>query len=41
MSTKQQAIKELKQIPGVGVSIAADLWDIGITSIKDLRKIRP
>lgn len=34
--TKQQAIKDLKQIPGVGVSIANDLWNIGIRSVSDL-----
>jgi len=34
---KQQAIKDLRQIPGVGISIASDLWDIGITSVADLK----
>jgi Pathogenicity locus len=34
---KNQAIRELKQIPGVGVSIASDLWNIGIPSINDLK----
>lgn len=37
MAAKDQIIKELKQIPGVGVSIANDLYNIGITSIKDLK----
>lgn len=37
MTAKEQAIKELKQIPGVGVSIANDLYNIGIVSIKDLK----
>ncbi len=41
MLTKQQAIKELKQIRGVGISIANDLWNIGITSIKDLKAKDP
>jgi hypothetical protein len=36
MATKKQAIKELKQIPGIGISIANDLWNIGIGSVKDL-----
>jgi Pathogenicity locus len=38
---KNQAITELKQIPGVGVSIATDLWNIGITSINDLKANDP
>lgn len=35
-TTKAQAIKELRQIPGVGISIANDLWNINIRSIDDL-----
>jgi hypothetical protein len=35
--TKQQTIKDLRQIPGVGVSLATDLWNIGITSVADLK----
>ncbi|MEO6302957.1 MAG: helix-hairpin-helix domain-containing protein [Bacteroidia bacterium] len=34
---EQIAIKELKQIPGVGISIANDLVNIGITSIQQLK----
>ena len=34
---KQKAIKELKEIPGVGNSLATDLWNIGIKSISDLK----
>ncbi len=34
---EQEAIKELKQIPGVGVSIANDLCNIGITSVSQLK----
>ena len=34
--TKEQSIKELCIIPGVGKSIANDLWNIGITTINDL-----
>jgi len=37
----KESIKELKQIPGVGISIANDLWNIGITSIKDLKNKDP
>jgi hypothetical protein len=35
------AIKELMQIPGVGRSLATDLWNVGITSIKDLKRKDP
>ncbi|MFL5752240.1 MAG: helix-hairpin-helix domain-containing protein [Bacteroidia bacterium] len=35
--TKQTALKELQQIPGVGISIANDLWNIHIKSIDDLK----
>jgi len=35
--TKAQTIKELRQIPGVGVSLATDLWNIGITTVADLK----
>jgi nucleotidyltransferase/DNA polymerase involved in DNA repair len=34
--TEEQSIKELTTIPGVGKSIAKDLWNIGIKSISDL-----
>jgi Pathogenicity locus len=34
---KNQTIKELTIIPGVGKSIATDLWNIGITSLSDLK----
>jgi nucleotidyltransferase/DNA polymerase involved in DNA repair len=37
-TTKQEAIKELSIIPGVGKSLATDLWNIGITSIADLKE---
>lgn len=32
----QSAIKDLRRIPGVGVSIANDLWIIGITRVEQL-----
>jgi hypothetical protein len=35
--TQKQSIKELTRIPGVGKSLATDLWNIGITSITDLK----
>jgi len=34
---KQQVLKELQQIPGVGKSIALDLYKLGIRSISDLK----
>jgi len=34
---KETALKELRQIPGVGKSIAYDLWNIRIKSIADLK----
>jgi len=34
---KKQIIKELTVIPGVGKSIATDLWNIGIIAIADLQ----
>ncbi len=34
--TKEQSIKDLKQIPGVGISIANDLWNINIKCVADL-----
>jgi predicted RecB family nuclease len=36
MMTKEQSIKELTLIPGVGKSIARDLWDIGIKNVSSL-----
>ena len=41
MNTKQQAIKELTIIPGVGKSLATDLWNIGIQSVADLKGKNP
>lgn len=35
--SKEEAIKELTIIPGVGKSLATDLWNIGIKSILDLK----
>jgi hypothetical protein len=38
---KIRVIKVLMQIPGVGKSIANDLWNIGIRSISDLEGQNP
>lgn len=35
------ALRELQQIPGVGKSIAADLYGLGIHSVKGLRRKSP
>ncbi len=37
----ETAIKELRQLPGVGKSLAADLWNIGIVSVAQLRNKDP
>lgn len=38
---KAQAIKALTVIPGVGKSIANDLWNIGIHKVSDLADKNP
>lgn len=37
MVNKNTIIAEFKKIPGVGVSIAHDLWDLGLRSLEDLK----
>lgn len=34
---KKKGIKALMKIPGVGISIANDLWNIGIHSVSSLK----
>jgi hypothetical protein len=41
MSVKEKSLKELATIPGVGKSIANDLWNIGIKNISDLKSKDP
>jgi hypothetical protein len=41
MIAREQSIKELTVIPGVGKSIANDLWNIGIQKVSDLRGYDP
>jgi len=36
-TAKEQSLKELRQIPGVGKSIANDLWNIGIKDVASLK----
>lgn len=38
---KADVINELRGIPGVGPSIAEDLWSIGLRSVADLRGCEP
>ncbi|MEI6682076.1 MAG: helix-hairpin-helix domain-containing protein [Bacteroidota bacterium] len=33
---REESIRELMIIPGIGKSVALDLWNIGITSVDDL-----
>ena len=40
-SEKEIALKDLQIIPGVGKSIAGDLYDIGIRKVSDLRRKNP
>jgi hypothetical protein len=34
---ERAALRELRRIPGVGPSIAVDLWDLGMRRVDDLR----
>jgi hypothetical protein len=34
---KQVVLREFRQIPGVGKSIAGDLWNLGLRSVSDLK----
>jgi hypothetical protein len=39
--SRQKSLKELIEIPGVGKSIAGNLWDIGIHNVSDLKNQDP
>jgi len=39
--TRGESIRELRAIPGVGKSIAEDLWNIGIRKVPDLKGKNP
>ncbi|HLR38721.1 MAG TPA: helix-hairpin-helix domain-containing protein [Chitinophagaceae bacterium] len=41
MTTKTESLKDLQCIPGVGKSIAEDLYNIGIHQIADLKGRSP
>ena len=36
---KKKAIAEFRKIPGVGTSIAEDLWNLGLRSLDDLKGV--
>lgn len=38
---RDTTLRELRQIPGVGKSIAQDFWNIGIHRVADLRNADP
>jgi len=38
---KQKILKEFQTLPGVGKSIAEDLWNMGYRSVKDLKHKDP
>ena len=38
---KQMILKEFRQIPGVGKSIAEDLWNLGLRSVSELKNQDP
>ena len=40
-ATEQAILKEFQQIPGVGKSIANDLWNLGLRSVQDLKDKDP
>jgi hypothetical protein len=40
-NSKNNSIRELMEIPGIGKSIARDLWNIGIHKISDLQNEDP
>ena len=40
-SSKQAVLQEFKQIPGVGQSIAKDLWNLNFRSVQELARQDP
>lgn len=39
--TKQESLKDFQHIPGVGIQIAEDLWQLGFRSISELKDADP
>lgn len=37
MNEKNEALRDLRRIPGVGKSIAEDLWGLGFRSVAEMR----
>ena len=35
--SREQSLKVLQEIPGVGKSVAGDLWELGIRRVSDLK----
>lgn len=40
-STKWKTLENLRQIPGVGLSVAEDLWNLGFRSVTELKDQDP
>lgn len=40
-NSKRTILREFRRIPGVGLSIAEDLWDLGFRSLEELRSQNP
>lgn len=40
-TTKEAVLKEFRQIPGVGKSIAWDMWNLGLRSVQELKGQEP
>lgn len=38
---KKTSLQSFQEIPGVGKSIAHDLWDLGLRSVEDLQRKDP
>lgn len=41
MNSRNRALQEFQTVPGVGVKIANDFWNIGLRSVEDLKKADP
>jgi Pathogenicity locus len=39
--TKEESLKELRTIPGIGKACSYDLWNIGIRQVSDLKNKNP
>lgn len=41
MTNKKEILKQFQTIPGVGKSIAGDLWNLGFRSVSELKGKNP